>query len=200
MSEKRRNVWIYALVGLQSLALAGFVGWWLMSQDTRAVDGGFGALLERVRTDGAPTATLSLGRDVVRAGVEACHFEACVATLFNGDMSHYRKTKRDTKTDRCAGYTHDGCTRDRARRGIEDTLKRAATFLRCEGRPLTMEDASRAYVDVVCVNAKDPTRKVLDRVHLKVDARGGYLVEGEDRFPGFLPAIYADLKMSPEEP
>lgn len=192
-----RKTAIYGLVVLQSLALAALVGWWLYQRAEAGGDGGFGRLMDRVRDEGAPAGARALGRDVVRAGVEACHFDACIAALFNGDVEHHRRATQDTRTDRCAGYTQAECTPERARRGIEEVLVQAATFLTCEGGALRKGVGGRAVVDVRCIDRGDPTHVVADRVHLKADATGGYLVEGVPRFPGFLPEVYADLRRAP---
>ncbi len=194
-----RKAVLYSLVGLQSLALALLVGWWLSRGGGHSEDAGFERLMARVRSEGAAAGVLSLGRDVVRAGVEACHHEACIATMFNGDVERWRRLTRKTNVDRCAGYVQDECTPARARRGIEDTLVRAASFLRCEGRSVRDLGAGRAEIDVICTNENDRSRVVTDRVPLKADAKGSYLVEGVDRFPGFLPEVYADLRRAPRD-
>jgi hypothetical protein len=197
MSKK----WIYALVGLQTIAMAASVGWWLTRRPDRTNDGGFRRLLQHVRSEGAPAGLVRIGRDVVTAGVEACHFDACIAALFNGDVGHYRRATRQTKTDRCAGYLQEECTPARARRAIVETLKRAAIFLQCKGQPLRRVAPNQATVDIVCTDEKDPSHTVFDQVTLRATVSGAWLFEGVDRFPGFLPAIYADLMTDPvEEP
>jgi hypothetical protein len=56
-------------------------------------------------------------------------------------------------------------------------------------------------VDIVCTDEKDPSHTVFDQVTLRATVSGAWLFEGVDRFPGFLPAIYADLMTDPvEEP
>ncbi len=192
-----RKTALYLLVAVQSLALAGLVGWWLYDGGHRPDDGGFSRLMQRVREDGATAGLVALGRDVVRAGVEACHLDACIATLFNGDVEHHKRATRQTRVDRCAGYTQSECTPERARRGIEETLVQAATFLACKGTPPQPIDSSHSVVDVRCIDRDNPSHIITDQVHLKAGSSGGFLVEGASRFPGFLPAVYADLQGAP---
>lgn len=174
---------LLGLVLAQSLVLAGLAWWWL--RRTPPPDDGqdaFASLMRTVHEDGAAAAVNMLSEDVFRAGVDACHREACVAAIFNGDEVRWRQVTVGSGVDRCAGYNHPNCTRQRVAHDLAGVLS-DAWLLGCEAQPVRVTPDGPVR-PVTC-------RGIDDRIRLGPGAAGGYIMLGDPRFPGLLPGIYA---------
>ncbi|MCA9560612.1 MAG: hypothetical protein KC583_18820 [Myxococcales bacterium] len=184
---------ILALVVTQSLALAGLVYWWIQrTPDAPRNQDAFDQLMRVVRRDGAAAAVQALGEDVVRAGLEACHREACIADIFNGDEARWRAVVDGSGVDRCAGYAHPNCTRTRVVQSLTRVL-RDAHLLGCAEAGRAPGPGGEVRLRVAC---KDVTEQV--RLTLGGDDR--FILLGEPRFPGFLPRVFARRAQDPAEP
>lgn len=170
-----------ALIVVQSLALAALVFWWLYPRGT-AGSGRFDAVMEVVRARGPGPAVELLGRDVLRAGIESCHQEACAVALHGEDVTRWQAAMEAGGRDRCAGFQSPRCTR----RSVEAELARVlqqARLHECREGPLT--STLRGPVQTV------QCRGFQDAIPLAPAAGdGGYVMLGVPEFPGFLRNVY----------
>ncbi len=144
------------------------------------------------RTRGAAAIVPELGPDVVRAGVEACNHEACIAAVYNGSVERHQQIIDDTGTDHCAGYVEPTCTPDRVRRALTQVLRFVSIPGRCQSTDVHASDRGPQILvscEYLGPGASESVR-VTDRVPLRPTAAGGVLVEGMEAFPGYLPRIY----------
>lgn len=187
MSGRRPGVSRRLVVGLvvaQSLAMAGLVHWWIRrTPDAPTNQDAFGQLMAAVRDDGAAAAVQALGEDVVRAGIEACHREACVADVFNGDEARWRAVVEGSGNDRCAGYTHPNCTRTRVVQALARVLG-DAYLLGCTETARAPGPGGEVQLTIAC-------KDFIEQVRLTLGGDDRFILLGEPRFPGFLPRLFA---------
>ncbi len=183
---------IVGLVVAQSLALAGLVYWWIQrGPESPPNQDAFGQLMTTVRRDGAAAAVQTLGEDVVRAGLEACHREACVADVFNGDEARWRAVVEGSGTDRCAGYTHPNCTRTRVVSSLARVLG-DAQLLGCAETARAPGPGGELRLTIAC-------RDVTEQVRLALGGDDHYILLGEPRYPGFLPRLFTRRQRDPTQ-
>ncbi len=193
MSSPRRGVSRRVIVGLvvaQSLALAGVV-YWLIQRAPEAPTNqdAFDRLMSVVRRDGAAAAVQALGEDVVRAGLEACHREACIADVFNGDEARWRAVVDGSGVDRCAGYSHPNCTRSRVVQSLTGVLG-DAYLLGCAETARAPGPGGEVRLTITC-------KGVTEQVRLALGGDDRMILLGEPRFPGFLPRLFTRRAQDP---